>query len=268
MSGLWNAPDVARRDERFPAAAHAASARSTASGVPATTICPGQLKFAGTSTSPSAHSSQSACTASSSAFSSALIAPGCAAAASAMSSERAFTSANVASSASMPDTASALIWPSEKPSTAAGSTPRAMSVRATATDSAASAGCANRVSFSFSASAPVTRSATSKPNTSDAHSKVSRTSGRSMRSAPMPGFCEPWPESMSTGFPAEIASIIALPRAPRCAPPGPRAPVPPAPRLRPPGRRWPRLPSRARARAPPTGPPSWCRCPRRPRRRA
>ena len=139
--------DVARRDERFPAAAHAASARSTASGVPATTICPGQLKFAGTSTSPSAHSSQSACTASSSAFSSALIAPGCTAAASAMSSERAFTSANVASSASMPDTASALIWPSEKPSTAAGSTPRAMSVRATATDSAASAGCANRVSF-------------------------------------------------------------------------------------------------------------------------
>ena len=49
MSGLWNAPDVAKRDERFPASAHAASARSTAAGVPATTICPGQLKFAGTS---------------------------------------------------------------------------------------------------------------------------------------------------------------------------------------------------------------------------
>ena len=73
MSGLWNAPDVARRDERFPASAHAASAHSTAAGVPATTICPGQLKFAGTSTAPSAHSSQSARTLSSSAFNLSLI---------------------------------------------------------------------------------------------------------------------------------------------------------------------------------------------------
>ena len=108
-----------------------------------------------------------------------------------MSSERAFTSANVASSPSMPDTASALTWPSEKPSTAAGCTPRAMSARATATDSTHSAGWALRVSLSSAASALSTRSATSKPSTSEAHSNVARTSSTAKRSAPIPGFCEP-----------------------------------------------------------------------------
>ena len=199
MSGLWNARPVAKRDERFPASAHAASARSTAAGAPAMTICPGQLKFAGTSTSPSAHCSQSAATPSSSTFSSALMTPGCAAAASAISSERAFTSANVASSLSMPDTASALTCPSEKPSTAAGCTPRAMSARAMPTDSTHSAGWALRVSLSSSGSALSTRSATSYPSTSDAQENVPFTSGISSRSAPMPGFCAPCPENMKTG---------------------------------------------------------------------
>ena len=38
ISGLWKAPDVARRAKRLPSAAHASSARATASGVPEMTI--------------------------------------------------------------------------------------------------------------------------------------------------------------------------------------------------------------------------------------
>lgn len=55
MSGLWKAPDVAKREKRPLLAAQASSARATAAGVPATTICPPPFKFAGTSTSSSAH---------------------------------------------------------------------------------------------------------------------------------------------------------------------------------------------------------------------
>ena len=55
MSGLWKAPDVAKREKRPLLAAHASSARVTAAGVPAMTIWPPPFRFAGTSTSSSAH---------------------------------------------------------------------------------------------------------------------------------------------------------------------------------------------------------------------
>ena len=84
-----------------------------------------------------------------------------------------------------------------------------MSARAMPTDSAQSAGWALRVSSSVAGSAFSTRSATSKPSTSEAHENVSATSGTSMRSAPMPGFCAPWPEHRNTGAPAETERFTA-----------------------------------------------------------
>ena len=102
---------------------------------------------------------------------------------------------NASRSLTMPLTASAAICPSEKPATYAGRTPRASSALATATESVHMAGWANAVSRNVSAEAFRHTSATSNPKASLAMAKVSATSGEpcSIRAAPMPGFCAPWP---------------------------------------------------------------------------
>ena len=102
---------------------------------------------------------------------------------------------NASRSFTMPPTASAAICPSEKPATYAGRTPRASSALATATESVHMAGWANAVSRNVSAEAFRHTSATSNPKASLAMAKVSATSGEpcSIRAAPMPGFCAPWP---------------------------------------------------------------------------
>ena len=61
----------------------------------------------------------------------------------------------------MPETAKALTCPNENPSTACGCTPRACRADAMPTDNAQVAGCAYRVSLSFSAGAFSMTSATS-----------------------------------------------------------------------------------------------------------
>ena len=107
-------------------------------------------------------------------------------------------SAKASSSASMPPSTMAEICPRENPSSASGSMPRASSDRPMPTDSAAMAIWALRVSFSSSGDASRTSAATSRPSTSEAQANTFATSGMSNRSAPMPGFWEPWPEAMNT----------------------------------------------------------------------
>ena len=128
------------------------------------------------------------------------MAPGFASAASPMSCARTDTRDSACSSVSMSESASAETCPRENPTSAEGSTPRDRSARPTAIDSVAIAAWALRVSFSADGS-PCSehRAATSRPNTSDAHSNTAATSGTSIRSAPMPGRWEPCPEHAKTG---------------------------------------------------------------------
>ena len=151
--------------------------------------------MAHTSTSPCAALEHTSLASSGSPPSSAHIEPGRAAAASAITFARKAAMRNASRSPSMPLTARAAICPSEKPATYAGQTPRASSALATATESVHMAGWANAVSRSVSAEAFRHTSATSNPKASLAMAKVSATSGApcSIRAAPMPGFCAPWP---------------------------------------------------------------------------
>ena len=197
------------------------------------TICPGQLKFAGTSTSPSAQREHSARTSSSSAFSRALMPPGFFSATSQMMRERTSTSAKASSSEIMPESASALICPRENPATAHGSIPRFMSVRPTAIVSVAMAACAARGSAMSLGSSDASNAAMSRPNTSEAQPTTRTTVGSSSRSAPMPGFWDPCPGQRKTVFSTSRPRFSIGRRVMSRAPPSRRLPGPsPAPSSR------------------------------------
>jgi len=201
MCRVWKAPATCSGRSRAPAGGSAAKASSSAR-VPAATIWPAPLTFAGVRPCRAIAAS----TASWSPPSTAVIPVGSAAAAAAMARPRTATSRIASSAVSTPAMTPAASSPTLCPAAAsAGTSPgkpparagpgRAGPERAEAATIAAatSSGCATAVSLISSALAVVPNLTRSQPASSEAVPKRSATPGSSSQGARKPGVCAPCP---------------------------------------------------------------------------
>ena len=136
-----------------------------------------------------------------SSLSTARMAPGWAAAASAMSSARRHTRAKPSSSSNAPAKVSAATSPRENPATASGRTPRSRRARAQARSTAKTQGCVFAVCDSSSA-VPSKHWQEVPGRTASAASNTARAAGEMLAMpAPMPGRWEPWPAKRKATLP-------------------------------------------------------------------
>jgi hypothetical protein len=203
MSAQWNGALTWSGNARLAPAANAeAVTRATAPACPATTICPGPLKFAQDTISPCAASSQIRSSGARSRPRIAAIAPTPAGTASCMNRPRARTVRTASARLKVEAATCAAYSPSEWPAAAWGDgPPRARKARYAAIATTRIAGCVVSVRAS-SSSVPAKQVALSaRPRASSASAKTAAAAGSFARSLPMPEYCAPWPGKIAAnGF--------------------------------------------------------------------